>query len=105
MTIKIIQNNTGQKGKKGQTQGEKNKPLATSEAAAELRDAIADEHLENPGGNCCGNDEEFYSYYPGHPLYRRPKAIIDRKARLFKERGVGKRPSRIYVKDPCKGPM
>jgi hypothetical protein len=49
--------------------------------------------------------KQYYSYNPGHPLYRHPKARVQRKARLFRDRGVGKRPSRIYFKDPCKGPM
>lgn len=47
----------------------------------------------------------YYSTDPGHPLYRKPQNESQRRARQFRERGVGKRPSRVYVKDPCKGPV
>lgn len=40
----------------------------------------------------------------GHPLLKQTKEM-QRKAALYRERGVGKRPSRLYIRGPCEGPM
>jgi hypothetical protein len=48
---------------------------------------------------------KYFSTYSGHPLYRKPQAVVEKRAKRFKERGVGKIPSRIYYKDPCRGFM
>jgi len=105
--IQMIKTRKKQKGAKGFG----DERLADEMAKRQHKESIADDDDDRQGG-CCGlrryfgvSSRKFYSYNVGHPLYRKPTAAAKRKARLFKERGVGKRPSRIYYKDHCKGPV
>lgn len=85
-------------GKKSLTDFEEENENSQEDGDDEDWEDELDAELEE---GCCKTARlhlKYYSTEPGHPLYRKPMAECERRARHFRERGVGKRASRVYLK-------